>query len=263
MIRIAVILAVFTTVNLFSLAAQDSDRLHEFTSKAGKKVIAELLAISEGQRMMKIRRQDGVEFELEIVDLCLDDQQYVKVWMETRPEPTATTPPEFSAENFRIEIEADKKVVDSKRNRDSYYTYESKKYQYTITVRNISRETLPETKVQYLIVWNEALNLSRGFDGDWGVDYSRRDPGGNGRLGGEKEIETLAFNREAELITDVFSLESMSYSREVYREDKLIGIIVRVLAPDGSLIAEERLGINKINDVSWEARERDPRPGAE
>lgn len=260
MFRVAVPFFGLSLGAFVSLDAQEDERLYEFTSKAGKKVIAELLTISEEQRMARIRRQDGIEFDLEIISLSLDDQQYVKDWMERRSESVGSTPPAPGSGDFRLEIEADKKMVDSDRDRDSSYTYESKKYQYTVRVRNISRQPLAGAKVQYQIVWKEALDLARGFRGRLGVDYSRRGRGESGRARGEKEIETLLFNREAELLTEKFSLDSMSYSREVYREDKLMGIIVRVIASDGAIIAEERLGMNRIEDVPWLAPRKEFSP---
>ena len=67
-------------------AAQESADFHQFTDKKGQRVSAMLLEVSADRQQMKIRREDGQEFETVINLLSLDDQQYVKDWMKNAPQ---------------------------------------------------------------------------------------------------------------------------------------------------------------------------------
>ena len=58
----------------------DLGGLHLFTE--GNQIAANLLEVVDDRKTAKIRREDGIVFSLEIVLFSLDDQQYIKDWME-------------------------------------------------------------------------------------------------------------------------------------------------------------------------------------
>ncbi|MDF1849196.1 MAG: hypothetical protein P1U85_00065 [Verrucomicrobiales bacterium] len=251
MVRTASIVLVFVTMCFGSLvSSQEIETLHEFTSKTGKKVIAEVLQVSVDSRTMKIRRQDGNEYDLEIVSLSLDDQQYVKTWMQDRPV-TVDSLPTLSSTDFRLELEIDKKSLDTERHKDRIYTYEQRYFQYDVVIRNISRETLVGARMEYAVLWENALEVYKNSLGEWDGRYSSSGPAKRARIVGEKEIEDLSFNRDVELATESFEQNRMLSSGELFKEDELLGIVVRIVAPDGSVIVEERSGSPAIQDIPW------------
>lgn len=255
MFRPLLIPAALVAVSLGSLLAQEAEEMHVFTSKADaeggekKTVEARLLAISEDRRTIRIRRKDGLEFELEIVGLSLDDQQYVKDWIKTRPSLEMAIVPGV---DYRLEIDIDKKSFDTERHEKGSYTYEQRNHQFDITVRNITRETLAGARLQYVILWKDALAVSQNSEGEWEVRYSRSENAEPGRIMGETGVADLPFNREDEIATQTYELNRVLHSSEVYQKDELIGIIVRVLSAGGSLIEELREGSAEIDDISWE-----------
>ena len=233
------------------LPQQGTAEMHEFTAKTGKKVIAELLAVSDDKKMMKIRRDDGLEFESEIVGLSLDDQQYVKEWLKNPPAELET--PSTAAADYRLELSLARKASGTDRHRMGSYTLEQKSYHYEVSVRNISRDDLKGARMEYAAVWKNAVDVYKNSLGEW--DYSSRsssNPAELAKIVGEAEIEDLAFNRDAELVTDPYELNRMMYSSEVYREDEFVGIIVRIVTADGTLIEEKRMGAPRIESIDWE-----------
>ncbi len=260
MLRLFLLITVCTVLSGYSQGEAD---FHEFTAKTGKKVLARLLAISEDQRTIRIQREDGIEFDSEVVTLCLDDQQFVKDWIKNRPEDSIV--PVIDATDYRIEVNLAKKSLDSDRHPvNSSYTVEQKKNVIEISIRNISREALVGAKLEYVIIWERSVNVSREIDGSWKAYYSSGiGPVSNSKLIGEIEIETLAFNREAELVTKPYELNRMMYSSEVYREDEFKAVAVRVLSPSGAVIDEQRMGESWVESIEWEKLVSPPEPANE
>lgn len=249
MFRVLLLLAVVSALLVPPGLSQDEGDYHEFTAKSGKTVLAKLLAISEDRRTMKIQREDGLEFESEIVTLSLDDQQYVKDWIKNRPIEEAIAP----AADYRLEVSLSRKAFDTKRHRiQSSYSLEQKNYHYEILIRNISRETLTGARVEYVVLWKDAVKISLDSEGNWDANFSRSGRSEWDTIVGELKVETLAFNREAKLATEPYELHQVSYANEVYGEDEFVGIIVRVLSASGALIDEQRFGSLEIETIPWE-----------
>jgi len=217
--------------------------VHRFTNKDGKQIDATLLGISEDWRMVKIKRGDGVEFEIEAVSLSLDDQQYIKDWIETGVERV----------DFRIEISLEKRSLGKDTLATNPYRLESEKTGYHVTVTNLSRETLPEAVVSYAVISREGVELRRQSDGDWGYrsvsSSAASDPVA---ATGTEKITGLAFNREFSFDTGPAAIESMSYDGDPLYEDVFLGGIVRVTSPGGTLLAEKRAGTAEVENVRWD-----------
>lgn len=128
MLRLPFIAVVLLIASVLTASGQE---FHLFTSKDSKQMLAALLDISADNRQVKIRREDGIEFQIEIVGLSLDDQQYIKDWLKTRVVEVKT--------NYRLEVDIDHNATDTERHRrDSYYTYEQRFGNYDIAIRNLS-----------------------------------------------------------------------------------------------------------------------------
>ncbi|MEM9283920.1 MAG: hypothetical protein AAGA96_19030 [Verrucomicrobiota bacterium] len=239
------LLVVFLVSGWSLLTAQDGVP-HRFTDKNGKVITASLLDVTADMRRMVIRRDDGQQFETEINILSLDDQQFIKNWLKTR---VVTVP-----SDFRLEIEIDRDSIDTERHeRDEYYTYEQRFSEYEVTIRNLSRETMPETTVQYAIVWEELLRVYEGSDGLMSYSYNSTTTEDNRqKIMEEEPLEALPFNREEIIVTEDFEINRMMAGGDIYREDDLLGVMVRILNSEGVVIEEARTGSAAIDAIEWD-----------
>lgn len=245
MIRLAI--ALTALVFLAPLRAQEAAELHEFTDKKGSKILASLLSVSEDKRTMKIRREDGIEFDLEINILSLDDQQFVKQWMAQAPK---------TAADYLIELVATRKAGRTEKldGGSSSYSYERRFSTYDFTVRNLSRETVPPARIEYAIVWDEQLDLFLDDDGNWSYDYPDEDQASTFvKLLGSVEIPSLPFNREETVTTEAFPVDRMFLLGDLYREDEALGVVARVVASDGTVLAETKFGKAEVERAEWES----------
>ena len=84
-IRHFLTLALIFSAQVGSVVSAQEVNYHAFTDKKGQAIEASLLSISPDMQTAKIRRRDNREFDLTIVTLSLDDQQYIKTWLAENP----------------------------------------------------------------------------------------------------------------------------------------------------------------------------------
>ncbi len=238
----------FITVLLgFALVlAATGQEYHQFTSKDGKQMSAMLLDISPDNRQVKIRREDGLEFQFEIVGLSLDDQQHIKDWLKTRVVEIKT--------DYRLEMDIDHNATETERHRsDSYYTYEQRFGNYEIAIRNLSRETLPAATLEYIVVWKERLRVYESAESGWTYSSSgssSEDP--KIKISGSKELGEMVYNRDVEIFTDEVEINRYLFDGKVSREDELVGVKIRVKDAYGNILLEEESAGSEIENLSWD-----------
>lgn len=240
MFRTSVILSVLL-ITVFC-RSQEAE-IHEFTDKKGQKIRAALLDVSADLRTMKIRREDGAEFDSAINLLSLDDQQFIKIWLANRPEFV----------DFRLEIAIDRKPLETERAASGSLQLETKSNQYEISVRNLSREPLESARLEYVVVWENGVSI---YETDEGVTtYTTHGDETSSpmvRVEGGERLEPLAFNRETLVSSATFDIERVAYSEaEILYEDEPIGMVVRILTSSGIILAEEKTGDVRISNLSW------------
>ena len=247
------------SVGIAGAQAPVAGEFHEFTSKTGQKVTARILGISADKRQVRILRQDGQEFPTEIVLLSLDDQQFIKDWLKESP--TATITPV----SFRLEVGITKSLRPSEKHRDDFYTMETRDQFYRLVVRNLSRETLESAVLEYVIAWKDAVEIVFNEDDqDWNyrttpVDESVKMV----KKAGSSPLEAMRFNGEAALETEAARIDKVYYDgNELYREDELLGIKVRVKLPDGTILHESESGVAAMTAMSWDEAAGLPEPGS-
>lgn len=260
--------------------AQAAGDFHEFTGKTGQKLVAKVLGVSEDRRQMRILRQDGLEFETEIVIMSLDDQQYVKDWMKanaagavaagTAPLPVeagtvvAGTEPAAAGNgaamavgggSFRLEVAVTRASGKSEKHREEFYTMEEKENLFRVAVRNLSRETLEGARLEYAVVWQDAVTVYYDEDEEeW--EFSARDRDQTAppvKKLGEAALEPLRFNGTVTVETTPVRIDEVFYDgNELYRQDELLGVKLRVLAADGSVVHEADSGGASIAAMGWD-----------
>lgn len=240
------ILPVLLVLLFLSRISWSQDGVRQFTNKNGQQIKAALLDVSSDKKNMKIRREDGAEFETEIVALSLDDQQYIKDWLKNRP----------SKSDFRLDVAISKKVIESETRpyRSNVYKLHQDQLGYEVTVRNLSRESIPNPVISYQIIRLEGASVYPDSDGDWTFTGTDSDENKDEYvLGGtEESTDPLAFNREWVVTTTPMVVERVMNDTAVYFEDELLGVIVQVKTEKGDLIGEFRSNGKEIQDLKWE-----------
>ncbi len=214
---------------LFLAATANAD-VRTFTDKKGTQIEAELLEVLPDQKSMKIRRADGAEFTTVIVNLSLDDQQYIKDWMVSQPMKT----------DFRLEVDITRKSKGEKSSKRGSYTLDTAAYNYEVTIENSSRDTLPSPKVFFAILRSEELRfIESSSDGELTYDYMSKAVSDNTAVTiGEMPFQDLAYLKGQSFSTDSVEIDQMVYGNDIYREDELLGMMIRVETSGGDLVGE-------------------------
>lgn len=243
------VLAVLVSI-LSELSGQEGSAYHQFSDKKGQKVSALVLGVSADNQKMKIRREDGQEFEMVINLLSLDDQQYLKDWMKTRPL-AQTAPPVKSA--FRLQTVITRQAGATEKHAGESRNMEEKANFFRVVVRNLSRETLEGAELAYAVVWDDRAIIYKTSEGQWTYTYPDEDEPVRVKIEGVLPLGPLRFNGEASLETAPGNIDTVFLDgSEVYRQDEMIGIKVRVRAKDGTVIHEADYGSASIASMGWD-----------
>lgn len=254
----------FTTGAAFCAPAQESV-YHTFTDKKGQAIEAALLSVTADQSKAIIERKDGRDFELPILTLSLDDQQFIKDWLKT----TSSHP------DFNLEITVTKHLENSERLTVPNYQMKwlTEHTAMEIKIRNLSRADLKGASVEYYTLIEQGVHAysrnpgpkaQRGPDEWWYPNEVGESPGRNKNKGkalsekplwlihGTAKLQDLAYNHEASLQTAVFPLREIDYGNRDNPEDVILGMIVRVSDADGNEISLYRSTTNEVLKKSWE-----------
>ncbi len=233
------------------LGAQEEDGFREFTDKRGQKMSAKLLGISEDRRTMNIVRADGKAFGAIINQLSLDDQQYIKDWLKKRPE-TGTS---LAASSTRLEVSMTRTVGETRKRRSANYGMEEKDNLYRVTLKNLSRDALTSARIEYAVVWNNAVTVFENKDiGEWSFHlHTNTNVSPRTKILGSVALENLRFNGEFSFDTAPVSIDRVFYDgNELYQEDELLGLKVRVVSVNGAVILDRDSGGSGIGATTWE-----------
>jgi hypothetical protein len=159
------------------------------------------------------------------------------------------------ASDFRLEIDIEKKTGRTERFKgsSSSYEYEKRLASFEVKVRNLSRESLPPTRLEYTIIWDNHLALRLSEDGGWSYSSltDEDDPINLAKITGEASLTALLFNRDEVVPTGEIEINRMFISGELYREDEPYGIIARVVTTEGNVVAEKRFGNSMLDAMEW------------
>ena len=177
-----------------------SAEMRTFVSNSGKAMKAEIVSHLDGK--VKIKREDGKEFEVDPTIFCKEDQKFIASWMEKNQE----------AVDYRFTLDADKKVIDRTGDSTSSYT----KWAYEISITNTSQDPVNNLKIQYRVLY-----------------YSYSDK----MIEGEALLkQDLKFNRTLVVTTIPVSIYKSKYSSS--RGGELKGCLVRILDSEGNVIED-------------------------
>ncbi len=237
----------------------DEGEFRIFTDKKGQKIEAILLKVAPNWEKMKIRRKDGKEFETEIVNLSLDDQQFIKDWIKSNPVKT----------DYRLDVAIDRKLIKTNKQKfgSNGYSIETKVYQAEIKVTNLSREDLLAPVISYIMVSKEGVHVFPDSTGT--LTFNAVNPSETNTpttIRGEEVGQDIAYNRETGITTKPIKIDRVEYelSEDLYK-DKFLGIIVQIKDQQGNLLKEAFSdGTSpELLDMSWEQVLKLPRANSE
>ena len=84
---VATLALIFSGQVGFNASAQEKD-YHVFTDKKGKAIEATLLSITEDKTKAEIQLKNGSKFDIPILTLSLNDQQFLRNWLKGNPTKT-------------------------------------------------------------------------------------------------------------------------------------------------------------------------------
>lgn len=226
--------------------AQEDEAFHEFSNKDGVKIEAKIVSLTPDWKTMKIQRRDGKEFDMPVNVLSLDDQQVVKKWIKANPTGAMI--------DINLAVDIEKKSKTLKNGRTSLYKYKTSEVAYEVNINNRSREELAGARADYVVIFENAVKMGRDDDGDLNIDSVAS---GKGEIEyvRKSEIlkESLSFNHEHVFLTEKVPQEVVvADATDEEAQDKILGVIIRVVDARDQLVGEYRSSEAYVQKVEWE-----------
>lgn len=222
------------------VGGQDGD-FRDFRNREGNVIEARILSVSPDLKEMKISRRDGREFMLSPLEMDLDCQQYIKGWVAANP----------MSIDFRLDVSKALKERTTLRERDDYYEYRAEQCGYEVTIKNLTRETIPETVVDYVFCLEDGARIYTS-DGGSELRWTEYTSPEIKLVRGSVEIQELPYNHEFRFESDPHEVEKVQVDNTVYAEDKILGMRMRIRTKSGVLIGEYGSLGGSLADQSWE-----------
>jgi len=207
----------------------------DFQSADGQTIRAEL--VSYRGTKVRLKREDGREFEVEANIFSLDDQIYIKAWMGQTAENIDY--------NFRIEVDA--KKDDTEIENQTGYRYKTDTWHYEFTILNLSRDVMKGLTFQYRIVYEDEVTESFGIltptDEVLDGEYAQK--------------EEMPFNHKVEFQTESFVVQELDYGTTDY-DDELKGVLLRILDESGNVAVDWVMPISTMKGYTWENTQEPP-----
>lgn len=242
---------------LDSLYAQGKD-YHSFTDKKSQTIEAALVAVSMDKSKVTIeRKKDGGKFDISILTLSLNDQQYIKNWLITHPIESA----------YNIEFSLSKHNTSSERiKRLRGERAITQKFVYEMEFKNLSREILKGATLEYYVITVHGIYVypdSETGEPIWigNVPPPKRDRKKNPTKfkqpisvkHGQHKLDDLAFNFTASVESEELQLRELILDGgDVFAADKIGGLIARLTDASGQEIGIFRSPDIAVQNMPWE-----------
>lgn len=206
----------------------------DFMNSSGQVIRAELVSHKKGR--VKLRREDGKEFECAPGIFCPVDAAFIKEWM-------AKTPEKIS---YRFHIVADAKKMAGETHNLGYKLVKNDKWSYVIAISNLSRDTVKDFTVKYRVFYTDRAQgeYSSGSYNE-SIDQML-----------EKEVkidQEVKYNRTAYVTTEPVSIDIVDYDGAGDRyKDELKGCMVRLVDPQGEVIKDYVSSETAMRGKTWE-----------
>lgn len=212
------------------------------SATSGKEIQARLLW-ANGDTVRIERKEDGRKFEVPISTFDETSADQIRQWMETTP----------NAVNYSLSVNSSKVLCNSSNFMNVGKEFKTSEWAYRVSVSNVSRNVLSGAQLEYRIIYDDAVDVSRGtFIPGKGADQQE---------GQVVDLPDLSFNDIIEFETAAVTIDSYLYSpitRGAPREsarDNLRGIWVRVVK-NGEIIAEYQSSPTSLARASWDSGDK-------
>jgi len=212
--------------------------LRSFHTKDGVKFTARIVSISTDGKQVVLRTADEIEHPMETTALSLENQIFVRDWIE------AQVARQSSGLPAEVKLKVEPAVTKFERRTFTAdgrsVTHEEMHEAYRMTVSQPVVPSRVALRVSYLILYWEKIAVYEVADGKR-TDWSSLS--GRGRVHYRFEKIRLPLNRQAarqERITVPIKIDRLEGETEAERlgHDQLIGIYVRCEDPFGNVVAE-------------------------
>ncbi len=232
--------SVLVTFSSSAFDGQDGD-FRDLRNRQGNVIEARILSVSSDLKEMKISRRDGREFKISPLEMDLDSQQYIKQWVAANP----------VSIDYRLDVSTELRERTTQREKDDYYDYRTERCNYVVTIKNLTRETVPETFVEYVFCLEDGARIYNPEAGStWA--WTEYNPPERKLVRGRVEMQELPYNHEFRFESDPHEVEKIQVDNTVYAEDRILGIRVRIRTKSGALIGEFGALDGILAGQSWE-----------
>ncbi len=240
-----------------SLRAEDGE-YHSFADKKAQSIEAVMISVSlDKSKAIIQRKKDGEKFEISILSLSLNDQQYIKDWLKVHPIE--------SSYNIEFDLSKHNTSIDRIR-RTNGERGNTQKFVCEMEFKNLSRDTLKGVTLEYYVITVHAIHVySDAETGDpvWMVNVIPKKRARKKQLTkfkypisikhGTEKMEDLAYNFAIKVETEELQLRELVIDGgEIFAEDKIGGLIVRLTDAAGQEIGIYRSADPAIQDMPWE-----------
>lgn len=231
-----------------------------FRNKEGQEIVARPARISPDRKTVRIEREDGKSFDLVITQLSLDDQQYLRGWLLERAE--------RQPGGVNLNLSLKKRETERERVRLSGPVYdaqwEARELSYEIQVTSLATDPLAGLRLEYCLLLEDQVEILPSAPGaDEATPPWRILRAGRVRyLHGQLDLPPLEFNRPHQAQTAAMVRDLLKPSRGAREpaEDRVIGVMTRILSSRGEVLAEHSELARESSGMDWSlfAQRRDP-----
>lgn len=219
-------------VAMFLAPLSTQAEMREFTNQGGQKIQAELIS-HNGAGMLDLRRADGRTFQISASTLSLDDQAYLKTWMEQNP----------AKVDYRLDIKASPQKIAGNRKNLGYKIVKNEVWVYNVEIKNLSRDTVADLKAEYRVF------ASNNADGEFSSYESL-----GGFVSGEAALKgPYRYNETATFKSKEMKIDTVDYSDVGGRyKDGLLGMMVRIKNAKGEVVVDWVTPTAALKGKTWD-----------
>lgn len=233
---------------------------HRFRDKEGSEINARIISLSPDWRHIRIEREDGQSFDIRVTRLSLDDQQYLRNWLLAQQVEAPGDLP-FKLTLKKTEGERHKSRLKSDISNADWHSCE---FGYALTVISLSRIPVANLKLEYYLLMEDAVNVTRNPPEDEATPRWRTNRERPVRYQNEIiSLPLLTFNRDHEVDTKRLILDAISpdHAGRDQTKDVVVGVVARLLTSTGEVITETSDLSRNHSHLDWETvlAMRDPK----
>lgn len=221
-----------------------------FTNKEGVEMAAEVIAVGGSMRTVTIERPDGRRFEIEIIGLSLDDQQFLKEWLDRQPTP------EPASLSIRIEAAASFTELSRERFEDRIYggSGTHNEFHYQFSILHQGRQPLVGVRLEYALMLHDLVSIRPTTDDESEtVRWRGRDQGPVVYRSGSVPLEPMKYNTAQQVSTPALTYEAVrGGSAGNSPHDIPIGVVARLVGKDGTVLAEYSAIDHDYPQLTWQ-----------